>query len=136
MAADPFAPPSESSRRPRAASRRPVAPAEPAPSDAPARRPSGGAFWIVAVVGIGLLCLAQVIQFFTYINDLDGEDVAPAIFGVFGTVALAIGLALAALLQRDLSAPVRAALLLGAGYFAASGGGFGLLAALTARSFF
>lgn len=93
-------------------------------------------FWVVAAVGIGLICLGTLISFFTYMGDLDGEDVAPALFGVFGGIALAVGLALAAVLQRGLSTGIRVALLLGAGYFAVSGSSFGLVAALASNPFF
>jgi hypothetical protein len=144
VAADPFAPPADPVRRPRAARRPaesaadadPYAAAPPAPPAEPREAAHAGTFWVVAAVGIGLLCLAQLIGLFTYMGDLDGEDVAPALFGTFGEIALAVGLALAALLQRGLSTPVRAALMLGAGYFASSGGSLGLLAAMMRSPFF
>lgn len=129
--ADPFAPPSDAPR-----TRRPKTPAADAhhgsaDDAAPRREPAhAGTFWIVAGIGIGLLALARVIQFFTYVGDLDGEDMAPAIFGLFGAVTLTVGLALAALLQRGLSAGVRAALIIAAGYFALASSAFGLLAGL------
>jgi hypothetical protein len=129
--ADPFAPPAEPTRR------------RGAPADTTASAPAyrsepahPGMFWVVAAVGVGLICLGTLVSFFTYMGDLDGEDVAPALFGVFGTIALAVGLALAAVLQRGLSTGIRVALLLGAGYFAVSGNGFGLFAALASNPFF
>lgn len=141
--ADPFAPPSDTPRR----SRVPTTATTPAPSYEPQPEPwqaprdvadpaSPGLFWTVAAVGVGLICLGSLIAFFTYMGDLDGEDVAPALFGVFGTIALALGLALAAVLQRGLSMGVRVALLLGAGYFAVSGNSFGVFAALARNPFF
>lgn len=136
--ADPFAPPSDTPRRRAPAAAAPVPPYEPEPAawQEPRERRDvadpahPGLFWVVAAIGVGLLCLARLFAFFTYVGDLDGEDVAPAIFSVFGVIALAIGLALAAVLQRGLSTPVRVALMLGAGYFALSGDAFGLLASL------
>jgi hypothetical protein len=140
VAADPFAPPEDPPRRPRSAARGAPAPrpaAEPSPPAPPAAHEAAhaGTFWLVAAIGVGLLCLGHLVEFFTVVGDLDGKDVAPALFVVFGGIALAAGLALAALLQRGLSTPVRAALLLGAGYFASSGGGLGVLAALSRSPF-
>ncbi|HJQ93851.1 MAG TPA: hypothetical protein VJ874_06155 [Candidatus Thermoplasmatota archaeon] len=95
-----------------------------------------GLFWVVAAIGIGLLCLGRLLSFFSYVGDLDGEDVAPAVFNVFGVLGLAVGLALAAVLQRGLSTGVRAALILGAGFFAMSGDAYGFLASLSGSPFF
>lgn len=78
-----------------------------------------GLFWTVAAVGIGLLCLARLMLFFVVSDDLPDDQVAAALFGTLGLIALAVGLALAAVLQRGLSMPWRVALVLGAGYFAA-----------------
>lgn len=130
--ADPFAPPSDAPRARRAPAKAPAEDPEYAPREAnPRSEPAhAGTFWLVAGIGIGLLALARVIQFFTYVGDLDGEDMAPAIFGLFGALALTVGLALAALLQRGLSAGVRTALMIAAGYFALSSSVFGLLAGL------
>jgi hypothetical protein len=137
--ADPFAPPSDNPRRrvPTAAKPapayepEPAAWAEPRESREPRDPAHPGLFWVVAAIGVGLLCLGRLIAFFSYMGDLDGEDVAPAVFGVFGVIALAVGLALAAVMQRGLSTAVRAALILGAGFFAMSGDAFGLLASLS-----
>lgn len=150
--ADPFAPPTEPARRRRTPAAAPPSPplavppyqpeAEPEPWEAPREsRPRSepahpGLFWVVAAIGIGLLCLGRLISFFSYMGDLDGEDVAPAIFNVFGTIALAVGLALAAVMQRGLSTAVRTALILGAGFFAMSGDAYGLLASLRSSPFF
>jgi hypothetical protein len=134
--ADPFAPPSDVPRRRRAPSTAPAptAPAydldpamgsDPVDSAAPAH---AGPFWLVAAVGVGLLCLGRLLLLLSYITDLEGEMVAPALFDVFGVLALAIGLALAALLQRGLSTGVRTALMLGAGYFAVSNNAFSFFA--------
>jgi hypothetical protein len=142
--ADPFAPPSDAPRRRTSAAARPVPAHEPEPAAWTEPRPSveasepakPGMFWVVAAIGIGLLCLAKLFAFFTYVGDLDGEDVAPAVFSVFGAIALAVGLALAAVMQRGLSTAVRAALILGAGYFAMSGDAYGVLASLSNSPFF
>jgi hypothetical protein len=139
--ADPFAPPSDTPRTPRRRAPNEAPPAyEPEPSRREVRETRDpahpGIFWVVAAIGIALICLGSLVSFFGYMGDLDGEDVAPAVFVVFGTIALALGLALAAVLQRGLSMGVRVALLLGAGYFAASGSGFGLLAMLCGNPFF
>ena len=141
--ADPFAPPSDAPRRRSPATARPVPAYEPEPGpsawaepQAPRDAAHPGLFWVVAAIGIGLLCLGRLLAFFTYVGDLDGEDVAPAVFGVFGILALATGLALAAVLQRGLSTPVRAALMLGAGFFALSGDAYRFLAALSGNPFF
>lgn len=106
--ADPYAPPHDSGREP----------AHPGP------------FWLVAAVGIGLVVLGRIVLFFTNVGDLDGELVTPALFEALGVAALAVGLALAAVLQRGLSTGVRVALLLGAGYFAVSSSPFGILSSL------
>jgi hypothetical protein len=135
--ADPFAPPSDVPRRRRAPSAAPppTAPAydlEPAmgsdPVDRQAAPAHAGPFWLVAAIGVGLLCLGRLLLLLSYITDLEGEMVAPALFDVFGVLALAIGLVLAALLQRGLSTAVRAALMLGAGYFAVSNNAFSFFA--------
>ena len=138
--ADPFAPPSDAPRR-RSTAAKPAPAYEPEPAawsePRQARDPAHpGLFWVIAAIGIGLLCLGKLMSFFTYVGDLDGEDVAPAVFGVFGTIALAVGLALAAVMQRGLSTPVRVALILGAGFFAMSGDAYGLLASLSSSPFF
>jgi hypothetical protein len=87
-------------------------------NDAPPMTP--GPFWIVAAVGIGLLCLAHLIRFFAVMDDIPDEQVAAALFAIFGVIALAVGLVLAAVIPRGapLSLGLRVALLLGAGYFA------------------
>lgn len=95
------------------------------PRSEPARP---GLFWVVAAVGIGLLCLARLVSYFAVAGDLDGDVSAPAFLAVLGLVALSAGLALAALLQRGLATPWRIALMLGAGVFAVVGwDGLGLL---------
>ena len=138
--ADPFAPPTDAPRRrPRSVPVADPAPAyEPAPSagSGPRDPAQPGLFWVVAAIGVGLVCLGTLLSFFSYVGDLDGEDVAPAVFNVFGSIALSVGLALAAVLQRGLSTGIRTALLLGAGYFAIGGGGFGVLARLSSNPFF
>jgi hypothetical protein len=80
-----------------------------------------GLFWAVAAVGIGLLCLARLVAFFAIQDEMANDRVAPALFAVLGAITLTAGLALAGMLQRGLSTPVRAALLLGAGFFAIVG---------------
>lgn len=97
--------------------------------DAPPRAPevarydhppaTPGLFWILAAAGIGLLCMAHLIQYLAALDDLPDEQVAPGLFAVLGVILLCVGLALAALLQRSLATGHRIALLLGAGYFAA-----------------
>ena len=79
-----------------------------------------GPFWIVAGLGIALLCLGSLVRFFAVIDDIPDEQVAAALFAILGVIALAIGLALAAILPRGvpLALGLRVALLLGAGYFA------------------
>jgi hypothetical protein len=98
---------------------------EPAPThrdvprnEAPPTTP--GPFWVVAAVGIGLLCLANLVHFFAVVDDIADEQVAAALFAVLGIIALAVGLTLAAILPKGapLGLGLRVALLLGAGYFA------------------
>ena len=134
--ADPFAPPSDVPRRRRApaAAPAPTVPAydlDPALGSDPLDRAApahAGPFWLVAAIGIGLLCLGRLLLLLSYITDLEGEMVAPALFDVFGVLALSVGLALAALLQRGLTTGVRAALMIAAGYFAVSNNVFSFLA--------
>jgi hypothetical protein len=80
-----------------------------------------GLFWTVAAIGVGLLALGRLVLYFAVADDLPGDRNAPALFGVLGVIAVSAGLALAALLQRGLSMPVRTALMIGAGFFAAFG---------------
>lgn len=142
--ADPFAPPADTPRTPRSrrADLAPPPPAAPPPAPVttyggtatpppanwsePARpepaRP--GVFWTVAAAGVGLLCLAHLLRFFVLVDDIPDEQVAPSLLGILGVIALAAGLALAALLQRGLTVPWRIALLLGAGYFATMASGW------------
>lgn len=90
--------------------------------DAPRTEPARpGLFWIIAGLGIGLLCLARLVLFFAVADDLDGDVSAAALIAVFGVVTLAVGLTLAAVLQRGLATPWRIALLLGGGFFAVVG---------------
>ncbi|MEA3136104.1 MAG: hypothetical protein QOJ26_640 [Thermoplasmata archaeon] len=88
-----------------------------------------GLFWTVAAVGIGLLCLARLMLFFVVQDNLPNDQVASALFATLGIIALSLGLCLAGLLQRGLATPWRIALMIGAGFFAVSGGfplgGFG-----------
>jgi hypothetical protein len=86
-----------------------------------------GLFWVVAAIGIGLLCLARLMVFFAVSDDLPDEQVAPAFFATAGVITMAAGLGLAAILQRGLAVPWRIALLLGAGYFAAVAGAVPLI---------
>lgn len=90
-------------------------------TEAPPATP--GPFWIVAGVGIALLCLGSLIRFFAIMDDVPDEQVAAALFAVLGVIALAVGLTLAAILPRGTPLPLglRVALLLGAGYFAFHG---------------
>jgi hypothetical protein len=80
-----------------------------------------GLFWAVAAVGVGLLCLARLLAYFAIQDTLPNDQVAPALFGVLGVLALSAGLALAAVLQRGLQVSWRIALILGAGFFAVVG---------------
>ena len=82
-----------------------------------------GLFWTVAAIGIGLLALGRLILYFAVADDLPGDQGAPTLLAVLGGVTLSAGLALAALLQRGLSMPVRTALMVGAGFFAIAGWG-------------
>ncbi len=90
-----------------------------------------GLFWAIAAIGIGLLCLARLIGFFAVQDGIANDAVAPLLFAVLGAITLAVGLTLAAVLQRGLQVPWRIALLLGAGFFAIVGlpdvPGFGFL---------
>lgn len=90
-----------------------------------------GLFWVVAAVGIGLLCLARLVLYFAVADELDGDVSASAFMAVLGVVTLSVGLALAAILQRGLATSWRVALILGAGFFAVVGadglGALGLL---------
>lgn len=102
--------------------------------DAPARPPevarydhppaTPGMFWILAAAGIGVLLLAHLIHFLSVLDDLPDEQVAPGLFAIIGLALLCTGLALAALLQKGLSIPVRVALMLGSGYFAMTASGW------------
>jgi hypothetical protein len=89
-----------------------------------------GMFWVIAAVGVGILCLARLLLYGAVAGDLPGDRVAPALFGVLGLVTLSIGLCLAAVLQRGLATSWRIALLLGAGFFASVGAWDGLAGAL------
>jgi hypothetical protein len=84
-----------------------------------------GLFWSIAAIGIGLLGLARLLLFFATSGNVPANQVAAGLFGVIGLVALSVCLACAAVLQRGLATPWRIALLLGAGYFAVVGLGFG-----------
>jgi hypothetical protein len=90
-----------------------------------------GLFWAVAAIGIGVLCLARLLEFFAVQDTLPSDQVAPALFAALGAITLSIGLTLAGVLQRGLQVPWRIALLLGGGFFAVVGlpglPGFGLL---------
>jgi hypothetical protein len=90
-----------------------------------------GAFWSVAAVGVGILGLARLVGFFAVQDDVPDDRVAPLLLATLGAITLSAGLALAAVLQRGLEVPWRAALLLGAGFFAVVGlldlPGFGFL---------
>lgn len=148
---DPFAPPADSTtttvtRPPRPRRTEPLAPVVPAydPRDdrdvrerhdrdrdrdvrdhpEPAKP---GLFWVVAAIGVGLLLVARLVFYFTVVDDLPDGLAAPALFAMLGIVTLALGLCLAAVLQRGLATPWRVALLLGAGFFAIAGDGLGLL---------
>lgn len=90
-----------------------------------------GMFWVIAAIGIGLLCLARLVLFFAMADELDGDISAAALIATVGVVTLSVGLALAAVLQRGLATPWRIALLLGAGFFAVVGwDGLGFVALL------
>ena len=80
-----------------------------------------GLFWAVAAIGVGILCLARLMEYFAVQDTLANDQVVPALFGTLGIIALSAGLALAAVLQRGLAVPWRIALLLGAGFFAVVG---------------
>lgn len=135
--ADPFAPPSDSPRPRRATPARadwaqepdpvPYAPAVPAASGPTPQPAHPGPFWVVVAVGVGLLALGALIQFFTIVGDVDGEDIAPLLFATFGAIAVSIGFALAAVLQRGLPLAIRAALLIAGAYFATGAGSFALI---------
>lgn len=80
-----------------------------------------GLFWVVAGIGIGLLCLARLFLYFAVADTMAGDVSASAFMAVLGVVTLSVGLALAALLQRGLATSWRIALMLGAGFFAVVG---------------
>jgi|SRR5688572_23019702 len=133
--ADPFAPPADRSARPQPApgqAYRPTAAAAapPALEEAAPRAPPAhpGVFWVLAAVGVGAVCVGRLLSFFVNVDDLPTEDIFPVFLAEAGAILLALGLALAAVLQRGLAVPWRIALLLGGGYFAVMGGWAGLLA--------
>ncbi len=82
-------------------------------------------WWFIAAGGIGLVLVATLIAFFNGFGEppMADEDKAPAIFMLLGYLAFVGALALMAALQTAWSFGARAAMLLGAGFFALTTGG-------------
>ena len=79
----------------------------------------GAMFWMIAVAGVGLLALAQLVYFFIHVGDvanagnIGGKIITSYIAGTLGAIAASVGMALAAWKQTNLSGGARVALLLG-----------------------
>lgn len=103
-------------------------PYAPSPATArPARNLPADLWWLVAAAGVGILALARVVAYFD-----SGNQTGAAFLAMLGSVAVVVGMALAAALGKALPWGVRAALLIAAAYFSS---GFGISLANLLRGF-
>ncbi|MEA3190214.1 MAG: hypothetical protein QOD77_796 [Thermoplasmata archaeon] len=71
-------------------------------------------WWLIAAIGLALMVLAFIIQFFNGLDDYRDEEKASMFFQMLGVVGLTGGLALGALFMTGASWGIRLAMLLGA----------------------
>ncbi|HUR64074.1 MAG TPA: hypothetical protein VM241_06310 [Candidatus Thermoplasmatota archaeon] len=94
----------------------PLAPAPTVPAD------RSRILLLFVLAGLALVALARVVAFAGNLSRVPSDQMMPDIFYLTGYLAMAGGMAAAAVWHRNLSGGARVALLIGAGYFLFTGG--------------
>ena len=80
-----------------------------------------GTFGWFVIIGMLLVGLGTLVAFANDIDEVQDEDVIPAVLRGVGTLAVAGGLAMAGLFARELALTLRTALVIAGAYFLLAG---------------